>query len=225
MGNALHAESESTLWDRYVHNYICMYVWLTKLAQQNLNKTHPLCLIDNFWVYQVSLMLKIGFCLEGKFFPNIQRGTYEQSINKLKGQSHEIFGIFFMTRTHMINKLKWFCWKIQYCGDIREVSDSDILMKITTLYSTVIIWSGSGTGRTSNCYTKAIQKLCIFNPTFSFFLSSIYPEFFLEIRKISKHMEYICNVLWRKGLVKSPVNNLAQAWPNIPQLFTLKRGS
>ena len=42
----------------------------------------------------------------------------------LKWQCHEIFGIFFMNRSHLINMLKWFLLKIRFRGDIREISDS-----------------------------------------------------------------------------------------------------
>ena len=47
----------------------------------------------------------------------------------LKGQCHEIFVIYFLFHESkpsgpLINMLKWFCLKIQFCKDICEISDS-----------------------------------------------------------------------------------------------------
>ena len=46
----------------------------------------------------------------------------------LKWKCHEIFGTFSPwikpTWGPLINRLKWFCWKIRFRGDIWEISDS-----------------------------------------------------------------------------------------------------
>ena len=47
---------------------------------------------------------------------------------RVKGQCHEIFGIFLFHESKpfepLINRLKWFCLKVRYCDDIREKFDS-----------------------------------------------------------------------------------------------------
>ena len=46
---------------------------------------------------------------------------------KHKVQCHEIYWLNFMNRTHqspLINRLKWFCWKVRFRGYIRKIRDS-----------------------------------------------------------------------------------------------------
>ena len=53
--------------------------------------------------------------------------AYEK-LNGLKGQCHEIFGIFLFHESKpsgpLINRLKWFCFKVRFRGEIREKFDS-----------------------------------------------------------------------------------------------------
>ena len=66
-----------------------------------------------------------------RFEINAQQYLYVSSyvsVDSLKRQSHEIFGIFFMNQTYLgrgplINRFKCFFLKIRFSGDIRGISD------------------------------------------------------------------------------------------------------